>query len=227
MLAGGADAAKKFESARFKVTAKGTQTVTWDRNHPDMGACDVSMTGGGLEKVKFKTKPTVVNACMAPGSKRPVLTGDDGLLELRGKATITRQDNTKLGPRGPEDGINCPGGSGGGDPVSDCGTKTADWRFQLFYNYTTKDRLQFDGMNSADPFKHCNAAGYGFPYFTDSHSQKRKLPQLPANELFDDSLGQITVIGKGKSTIREAEFSSDGKIVWDVEFKRLKGKPKP
>src|SRR5690242_4345194 len=106
-MAGTASAGKKFESARFKVTAKGTQNVTWAYDHPDGGACDVAYTGDGFEKVKFKTRPIVVDAFLAPGQKRPVLTSADGLVELRGNAKITRDENTKFAPAGADD-VNCP-----------------------------------------------------------------------------------------------------------------------
>lgn len=223
-LAATAPASGEYESARFKVTAKGTQSVSWTYNHPDGGTCDVSMTGGGSEKVRFKSKPIVVDAFMAPGEKRPVLLAGDGLVNLSAKATITRRDDVVLGPKGPDD-LDCADGPGGGqEPVSDCGTKTTDWKLDLTYNYTKKDRIELAGMNAPDPFTECNASGYGFPYFAGHVAGKETLPKLPASELFDESLGKIIVIGRGKDAIRNAEFSSDGKIQWDVEFRRIKSK---
>lgn len=222
--------AAKYESARFKATVEGVQTVNWSKSSDEDGTCMVTHDNTGSEKVKFgSSKPVIVSAFKAPGSKRPSLIAGEGLPELPVKAKITRQNEDTYGPMGPEDRDCADGpGMGGPPPASDCGTKAVGWKLDLGYDYQLKDRINLGAYNTDDPFGRCPGVGSdGFPFLVGQvggYDGKRKLPELPSSELFDPSLGKLILIGRNKKTISRDGYSSQGSSRWVLELKRLKDK---
>lgn len=218
-----------YKTAEFEVTAKGTQQVEWLTTDPEDGRCAVTFAEEGTEKVKFKTtKPTVITAVMAPGDKRPTFVSGKGLPRLKAKATVNRNAVVNLGPTGPED-IDCPGGPGGADPIPrDCGTKSVAYPLALGWDYSQKDRFVIESTDTKDPFVNCAGVGSdGFPFLLsefDDENTTRKLPKLPASEVFDEEIGKLIVIGRAKAAVSEVGHSSIGSMQWDVTLKRIKEK---
>lgn len=217
--------AAKYESATFKVTVEGKQQIEWAATDPDMGSCDVATLETGTEKVRFSSRPTTISAFRAPGDKLVTFVAGKGLPQFRGKAKVTRDSDLTLGPSTP--GEDCPGGGGTGSSTPpDCGTKTVDpYAIGFGYDSELGKRINLFGNQAEDPFANCPGAGSnGFPYLlgelTDGNT-KRKLPDFPAGEVFDDSLGKIILIGRGTRNVREEGFSLDGKMQWEMTFRRI------
>jgi hypothetical protein len=212
--------ASGLKKATFKVTVEGVQTTSWKTDHPGGGGCDGAVTGSGTEKVRFASRPTVVNATVLKGLSAPVLAKRGAYVEakpaLRGK--VTRQ-GTLDAPPGP-----C-GGTGGGTNIPrDCGTKSfRGVGFPLAYALAVKPKDQLDVRPEFidDPFKNCPSGGSSFPTLVRTNEGRPIRALLPRKELFDRSLGKIIVIARGKESETQGEHTYVTKIRWVVTFVRL------
>lgn len=219
--------AGQYETAKFKVTVEGKQQIEWAATDPDMGSCDVTSLETGSEKVRFSSRPTTISAFRAPGDKLVTFVAGKGLPRFKAKARVTRDSDLTLGPSTP--GEECPGGGGTGAPIPpDCGTKTVD-PYMIGFGYDSElgKRINLFGGDAEDPFRNCPGAGAnGFPYllgeFTDG--ARRKLPDFPASEVFDEEIGKEILIGRASRTVSDPGFSLEGKMQWEMTFRRLGGK---
>ena len=224
-----ADAAgdKGFKMAEFKVSIEGTQAVEWKKHADDEGYCSRSYDGVGDEYVKWKTpKPVKVSAFMAPGSKSPAFLVGDGPPFIDTRATVKRKLSETYGPQDPLE--ECPGGGPAGpEKKPDCGKKTVTWEMNFGFDFYDTEQVFLAGHSAPDPFKKCPGVGNdGFSKIIGQSGTGgiRKLPELPARELFDEDIGKLIVLGKGSKKVTGSSYSSEGLSRWNITFKRIKPK---
>jgi hypothetical protein len=213
-----------IKRSSFKVTVDGVQNTTWQTEHVGSGGCDGSASGSGTEKVRFTSRATRVNAMTMKGLSSPVLSKPkayvDAIVKLRGK--VVRQGNLVAEPGG-----EC-GGAGGGSIPRDCGTKSfRGVKFPLAYRLAAKpkDQLEFRPGFVDDVFKNCPSGGYSFPTLLVTNEGEHVRSDLPRDELFDDKLGKIIVIVRGKESETKGEHTFVTTSRWVVTFERI-GKTK-
>jgi hypothetical protein len=217
-----------YKKAFFKVTVDGVQRTTWSTKHVGTGGCDGSYTGSGTERVRFTSSAVKVQATHIKGLSTPILgvpnAHREPILKLRG--TVARQGAIQHAGDGD-------GGCGGGvdqDPIApDCGTKRfRGMKMPVSYKLAVKPKEQIDLRTEPidDPFRRCPAGGYSFPSLMQSNNGELIRTDLPSDELFDEKLGKIIVIARGK----EQETTGDGRWVttvrWVVTFERIGGRKK-
>lgn len=228
--------------AKFRLTVKGVQTVTWDepRHAPYFlgdGYHRYWTSGRGEERITFRTKPARVYAARIGGRAQftpiadPRTPVDEISDELDGTATLTR---TSIRADGSE-----PGPLGGGSSSSevegeDCGTRKEWWDVTVYA--PIRNRLAVRADSSVIPYP----AG-DQPTFADCLIMAPKNVQtsmlneiradLPTSEVFDSGLGRIIVIGR-KSWKEEEVVPSDGtrtrkaSVYWAVQLDRIGGGPR-
>ena len=217
-----AAAAPAFDSAKFKVTVKGTQ-VSSDNAHRDAeGPCDVSDYSTSGEKIKFRSKKAVVlTAFSVDNGPISFVNKQTGNL-LPVKATIDRFHNPHITPSPGDCGDN--GGGVEGEPTPpDCGVKTASWQLGLEYLDEGEEILGFYDTEGTDPYINCPHGLDFFPSmpFTDGKGNTIG-SEMPRKELFDDKIGKLIVIGKGQHKELGGTYSSITDLRWELTLKRLK-----
>ena len=132
----------KVKKALFKVTLEGVQKDKWDNYHEGTGGCDGTVSSSGSETVRFHSKPVTIEATDLEGLTNPVLrkAGKDVVLyPFKLSGTITRQSTIIA-----SDTPDWCGGTGGGTPPKDCGTKS-------FRGMKASDRLLIRQAVRVDP----------------------------------------------------------------------------
>jgi hypothetical protein len=219
---GGKDggAANGYQQAKFKVSLKGVQTVEHAYKHVATGPCDINITSGGGETLRFKsTKAVKMTATKLPGLPDPVFMSKQAMVRIPVKATITRSHNTSAGSPAP----GCPDNGGGAEPGPgpDCGTKVIK-PWWLGFDYWKRDRIELmpEDVAGGDPFERCG--GWGFPYLLQGETfGKRPSADLPVNELFDEKIGKLITIGTGSHGTVDPEGWENRDIRWELTLKRI------
>lgn len=214
-------AAPSFDSARFKVSVKGTQVSSENIHRDADGPCDTSDYSTSGEKVRFKSaKPVILTAFSVddgPVSFSNKRTGN--LLPVR--ATIDRFHNPHITPAAAECEDNG-GGVEGGPTLADCGVKKAPWKLGLEYLSERREIVGFYDTDGTDPYNNCPGGINLFPFmpFADGNAEPVG-SELPRTELFDDKIGKLILIGKGQYKDLGMTYSSIVDLRWELTLKRL------
>ncbi len=220
------DPYKGYKYAKFKVTVKGTQKVVQQHHHSSDDPCDPENFSSGSETWTFASKkPVIVQATMIPGEKNPLLlAGKTASIPVSGK--VRRSYTSRIG-KAPEECGDNGGGVIGETPQPDCGTKPVTMDLDLEYLRRPRGFVQLSSSaTQPDPFEYCPDAGVmGYPYLLlDRPGGKDVAAELPASDLFDPDFQQWISFGSGKLRYRAADYWSEAKVRWEVNWTRLKAR---
>ena len=199
------------------MSIKGVQTTTEANSHDALSKCDVRNYSHGREVVKFATpKPIKVTLAKVPGQKELVAVYGTGKATAPTTAKVTRSYTTDITPP-PE---SCGGNGGGGEPeIPDCGTRTyKPWKMNLVFHKGERVGLEADYV-SKQLFKVC--PGGTFPELLAENTVHTPITtKLPSSEVFDEGIGKLIVIGRGKREYVLHDYDETAKVRWEVSLKR-------
>jgi hypothetical protein len=74
-----------------------------------------------------------------------------------------------------------------------------------------------------DPFRNCGGGTQGYPHLLSQKADGARIAsELPRDDVFDNSIGKIIVIGRGTSVQKGDETFDKASIRWEASFKRIK-----
>ncbi len=202
----------------FKVELKGKQTTNWSYTHTANGECDADQFGDGKETVRFHGHTKVV----AYEGMSPLL-----LLSTRNKpasmtlhGTVTRDGDLTTGA--PMAAEYCPDGVGGGDPPTDCGTRTISGLKVAPSYLSGTQRIRLDQVDSGPgvDYLNCFVSGVSYPFLLDRSGGRPVGQKLPYADLFEH--GKHILIATGVDRVDDGETKSETRIRWVLSLTRVK-----
>jgi len=219
-----ADKPPQNDWAKFKVTVKGTQSSKYSAHWDAETQCDVSDYSTSGETVKFRSRKPVILTAFDAGTGAPLLVNNETGSRIPMKATIDRFHDSNITPPTSPDCEDNGGGVETGATPPDCGTKSAKWTFDIGYVDEKRDLLGFESTEGTDPFQNCSAGLDSFPNLIETDGRANVIgTELPPSELFDEKLGKLILIGKGRRTDAGMTYTALTDVRWEITLKRLKG----
>jgi hypothetical protein len=171
-----------YEECQLKLTLTGTQTVRWTMNIVDTGTCAGTVTGSGTTVARFTSSKPVY------ASPIELIAPDSGAALTHGVKIPT---TARFSSDGQTHGTGKPCGMGTGPATPpDCGPKTAELPLEVVSLAADELTLR-NWTHTNDPYVNC-------PNGTWQRTRiGPDVGMLYDDDLFDDTVGEIDVIGHG------------------------------
>lgn len=211
----------KERTAKFWVSAKGTQKTTWKGRTTSGGDCyyQWSMTPKGTEEVTFRSRKAKLfatafgkNVFFNYGAWQPY--AGSGALSWKGTGSTTRTDTSDF-----HDG---PGACGAKAepperPADDCGTHRRRFELSLAYDPRHEELALNVGNGGGKAFDACQVM---VPLGVQDDAVTTIAEDIPISDLFGDFDKQVILGRHAFATPREGSYSAYTSINWQLTLTR-------